>query len=159
MRSSSAPENRRRGERGAAAVEFALVVPMLIALVIGVISYGYMLSFRQGISQGAAEGARAAAVAPAALSVTNRQDDAVAAVNDSLASYGVTCSGTDLVRDGQPVGNCSVSIATCANDPTTQCASVRVNYAYRSNPLIPSFPGLGVTLPEELDYTAVARVS
>jgi len=159
MRSSSAPANRRRGDRGAAAVEFALVVPMLIALLIGVISYGYMLSFRQGISQGAAEGARAAAVAPAATSASQREVDAVAAVNDSLTSYGVTCVGASLVRDGQPVGSCSVSIATCANDPSSQCASVQVNYAYRTNPLIPSFPGLGVTLPEELDYTAVARVS
>ncbi len=48
-----------RRERGAAAVEFALVVPLLLTLVFGIISYGYLLSFRQSLSQAAAEGARA----------------------------------------------------------------------------------------------------
>jgi Flp pilus assembly protein TadG len=56
--------SRHRAEGGAAAVEFALVAPLLLLLVFGVISYGYMLSFRQALSQGAAEGARAAAVSP-----------------------------------------------------------------------------------------------
>ena len=51
-----------RGDRGAAAVEFALISPMLLLLVFGIVTYGYMLSFRQAIGQGAAEGARAAAV-------------------------------------------------------------------------------------------------
>lgn len=149
----------RDDERGAAAVEFALVVPILVALLFGIISYGYMLSFRQGISQGAAEGARAAAVAPAAMSVADRQSDAVDALNDALAGYGVSCSGATLLRDGQDVGTCGVSIATCANDPTSECASVEVDYAYRDHALLPSFPGLGVTLPESLAYTATARVS
>lgn len=159
MRNTRAPENRSRDERGAAAVEFALVLPILVMLLIGIISYGFMLSFRQGISQGAAEGARAAAVAPAAMSLADRTTGAVAAVNDALQPYGVTCVGSTLVRNSQNVGSCTVNIATCANDPLNDCASVRLDYAYRSHPMLPAFPGLGVTLPESLDYTAVARVS
>ena len=46
-----------RGERGAVAVEFALVLPLVLVLLFGIIGYGFMLSFRQGISQAAAEGA------------------------------------------------------------------------------------------------------
>ena len=53
---------RERGSRGAAAVEFALLVPIVLLLLFGIISYGYMLSFRQAMSQGASEGARAGAV-------------------------------------------------------------------------------------------------
>ncbi len=145
-----------RDERGAAAVEFALVTPMLCALLFGIIAYGYMLSFRQGISQGAAEGARAAAVE---FDSANRSTAAVAALNRSLGGYGVSCVRNNLIRNGATVGSCSVTIDPCSNNVTKTCASVSVNYAYRDHPLLPSFPGLGGTMPEELDYTAVAEVS
>lgn len=148
-----------KGESGAAVLEFALVVPLLLAILAGIISYGFMLSFRQGISQGAAEGARAAAVAPAAAAIGDKEIAARNAVNEALESYGVSCSGTTLLKGGNTVGTCAVSIAPCTNNGSKDCASVRVNYAYRDNPLLPSFPGLGVTLPEKLDYTAVAEVS
>ncbi|HET7735433.1 MAG TPA: TadE family protein [Nocardioidaceae bacterium] len=150
---------RARSERGAAVVEFALVSTLLITLVVGIMSYGYMLSFRQGISQGAAEGARAAAVAPATFSAAQKQTAAQNAVNQALDSYGVQCDGTNLVRNGSSVGSCSVTIGTCANNTAKQCASVLLDYGYRANPLIPSFPGLGVTLPSNLRYTSVAEVS
>ena len=43
--------SRRQGQAGAAAVEFALVAPLLLVVVFGILSYGYMLSFRQSMSQ------------------------------------------------------------------------------------------------------------
>ena len=147
---------RSGGESGAAAVEFALIAPLLFALLFGIIGYGYMLSFRQGISQGAAEGARAAAVE---FNSANQPTVAMAALNRSLESYGVSCVGTSLKKDSQTVGSCSVTIATCANNASKTCASVHVSYAYRDHPLLPSFPGLGGTMPEELNFTAVAEVS
>ena len=55
-----------REDRGAAAIEFALILPILVVLVFGIIAFGYMLSFRQAMSQAAAEGGRAAAVRPPA---------------------------------------------------------------------------------------------
>lgn len=146
-------------ENGAAAVEFALIAPILFALLFGIIAFGYMLSFRQGISQSAAEGARAAAVAPAAFTTSAKQALATSAVNRSLESYGVSCVGTTLKKGTTTVGTCSVTIATCANNASATCASVRVNYSYRDHPLVPSFPGLGSTLPEKLDYTAVVQVN
>ena len=146
----------RDRESGAAALEFALVTPLLVALLFGIIGYGYMLSFRQGISQGAAEGARAAAVE---FNSANQSTVAMAALNRSLASYGVSCVGTSLKKDSQTVGSCSVDIDACDNNATKTCASVSVSYAYRDHPLLPSFPGLGGTMPENLDYTAVAEVS
>jgi len=150
---------RARTERGAAVVEFALVSTLLITLVVGIMSYGYMLSFRQGISQGAAEGARAAAVAPANFSVGQKQTAAQNAVNQALDSYGVQCNGTSLVRNSATVGSCSVTIGACVNNTAKQCASVLLDYGYRSNPLIPSFPGLGAMLPSHLRYTSVAEVN
>src|SRR3954471_22991764 len=120
--------SRRRAEGGAAAVEFALVAPLLLLLVFGVISYGYMLSFRQALSQGAAEGARAAAVSPYP-DASDKETAALDAINDALDvdAYGVTCTGvaanSPLKKDGVTVGTCSVITAACDADPTKDCVT------------------------------------
>lgn len=144
-----------RAERGAAAVEFALIMPILLLLVFGIISYGYMLSFRQAVSQAAAEGARAAAVAQVAA---DREGNALDAMNEALDSYGVTCADGALMRNGDAVGTCSVDVGDCENDSTVQCATVSIDYDYAENPLLP-VPGVGLVLPDHLSYAAVARVS
>jgi Flp pilus assembly protein TadG len=155
---------RRRSQDGAAAVEFALVAPLLLVLVFGVISYGYMLSFRQALSQGAAEGARAAAVSPYPAA-SDKEAAALDAINDALdvKAYGVTCTGvaagSPLMKDGTTVGSCSVTTATCASDPTKDCVTVALDYRYKSHPLLPNFPGVGLLLPSHLKYDATARVS
>lgn len=151
-------DRRRRTDRGAAAVEFALVVPLLLLLVLGILSYGVMLSFRQTLSQATTEGARAAAVT---LVDADKTAQGTAAVNDALGSTGVTCSGGALLRDGAPVGSCDVGtpvpcVGASAN-PT--CVTVTLVYAYDANPLVPSFPGIGILLPAQLSYSATARVS
>lgn len=132
-------------------------MPILLLLVFGIISYGYMLSFRQAISQAAAEGARAAAVAQVAA---DRDGNAVDAMNEALDSYGVTCDGATgtLRRNDASVGTCSVEVADCVNDAGVQCATVSIAYAYDDHPLLP-VPGVGIVLPDNLSYTAVARVS
>ncbi len=135
-------------ERGAAAVEFALIAPLLIILVFGIISYGYMLSFRQGMSQGASEGARAGAVWAAAYQTTQdaaRIAAATTQINNALTSYGVSCSSGAV---------CAVTIGACG---TAKCVTVKVSYPYAAEPLTPSFPL--VPLPDTLTYTATARVS
>jgi Flp pilus assembly protein TadG len=155
--------SRRRAEGGAAAVEFALVAPLLLLLVFGVISYGYMLSFRQALSQGAAEGARAAAVSPYP-DASDKEQAALDAINDALGvdAYGVTCTGvtasSPLRKDGATVGTCSVITATCDSDPTKDCVTVTLDYLYKDNPLLPNFPGVGLVLPAHLSYDATSRV-
>ncbi|WP_372734925.1 TadE/TadG family type IV pilus assembly protein [Nocardioides sp.] len=151
-----------RNQRGAAAVEFALVAPLLMLLVFGIISYGYMLSFRQGISQGVAEGARAAAVAPAQLTATQKQTRAREAINSGLGNYGVACnSSNNLIKGGSVVGTCQVSSPqTCTGSTVNaMCVKVTVNYDYRENPLIPSVPGIGIVLPERLSVISEAQVN
>lgn len=149
-----------------AAVEFALIAPLFIALVFGIISYGYMLSFRQGMSQAAAEGARVYAVAPSvtvtATGTLSTKEAAIAAINRSLSSYNVTCtSGGTLTKGGQNVGTCSVpsSSTQCTNNSAAKCVTVDIRYSYRAHPLIPSFPGLGIVLPATLAYNTTVQVN
>lgn len=79
--------NRHRNEhqRGAAAVEFALVVPILLVLVMGTIEFGYLL-FLQGSAAGAArEGARE-------MAIHRVQADAVTAALDAFPAGAATAS-------------------------------------------------------------------
>ncbi len=80
------PTNRRRG---GAAIEFALVLPVLLSLLFGIIEYGWIFLQQSNLVTAVREGAR--------LGVTYAQDDtpdpATAAadrVADVLTSYGMT---------------------------------------------------------------------
>ena len=65
---------RRAGlERGSAVVEFAVVVPMLMLLVLGVVQVGVALHVRSTITSAAAEGARVAAVSGADIAAGARR--------------------------------------------------------------------------------------
>ncbi|GAB2984566.1 pilus assembly protein [Nocardioides montaniterrae] len=143
----------RRGaeERGASAVEFALVVPFLLLIVFGILSFGMMLSFRQTLSQATAEGARAAAVQ---LVSANRSSAATSAINSALGSMKV---GDNTLACGQNYVTCTIgSPTTCG---TAQCVTVTVSYLYRDHPAIPSIPGVSLLLPQTLSYSATVRVS
>ncbi len=169
-RPGSAPDAGACGsrDRGAAAVEFAIVVPFLCFLLFAIIDYGYMLSFRQALSQAAAEGARAAAVAPASVPNTasgnadSLQNRAVQAVNQGLSSYDVACTTGGLLMHGTDhAGVCTVSLPQACTGSTTgaMCVEVTLAYTYSDDPLLPSFPGVGVVLPDTMTYTTEAQVS
>jgi Flp pilus assembly protein TadG len=89
--------SRRNGERGAAAVEFALVVSLLLTIVFGIIAFGRVFSELEVMESAAREGARAAAV--------RNPDQIVAAVNDAAAPFSVDNTPTaNLVCDDVTVG-------------------------------------------------------
>ena len=58
--SGQAESNRLSGENGVEMLEFALVIPIFIFVLYGLIAFGMMLSAKQTITHSAAEGARAA---------------------------------------------------------------------------------------------------
>jgi TadE-like protein len=86
---------KRNSDRGAAAVEFALVVPVLLIVVFGIIDFGRMLSAQLQVSEAAREGARAASVITGDSSA--RADAANARISAFSASTvgGVQFDSTD----------------------------------------------------------------
>lgn len=72
---------RRRGEPGAAAVEFALVLPLVAMLLLGTVTVGLAYSNHLAISNAVREGARFGASAP------NNASWAAAVVTDTVDSY------------------------------------------------------------------------
>ena len=84
-----------RGERGAAIVEMALVLPLLIALLMGVLVYGQYFMLAHSVQQAANDGARASIVG---LDAADRSAVASRAVGRSLqaveGSHSVAVSET-----------------------------------------------------------------
>jgi len=142
---------RTRRERGAVTVEFVLVLPFFLMLIFEIINYGMMLSFRQTMSQAAAEGARAAAVAPPHLDGASRIPIAKAAVSEAF--------------EGQlgPAVSCTSGGLTCTVTATSPCTAqpcrvkVQLSYPYR-NSVRDVMPHIfGNPLPQTVTYTASAR--
>ena len=78
-----------RGERGAAIVEMALVLPLLLALLMGVLVYGQYFMLAHNVQQAANDGARASIVG---LDAADRSAVANRAVARSLQAVGGTHS-------------------------------------------------------------------
>ena len=69
MGSTTKYGDRRPGERGAAAVEFALVVPLLLMLVFGIVDFGYMVNRVSLVNNAARDAAREGSLAGTQASI------------------------------------------------------------------------------------------
>ena len=108
---------RVRGDGGAAAVEFALVVPILLALLLGIVDYGLYfsdsLAVRHGIREGAREGATS--IDPPCSSPTN-MDCLAEDTNDRIGAVGgetfvrVETVGTGGWRAGNELLVCAITL-------------------------------------------------
>lgn len=65
-----------RGDGGAAAVEFALLLPFLLLLLFGIIEFGRAYNMQISLTHGAREGVRVLALGGTAADATNRTTDA-----------------------------------------------------------------------------------
>ena len=158
----SVGEARRRRQEGAAAVEFALVAPLLLLLLFGIISYGYMLSFRQALSQGAAEAAR---VAVLDFDSNAGVTDPVAAIDAAVESYRRACGSQGLTCTVKSVASCTATEGGASADAATGPSTagdgfmmVNVTYDYAEHPLLPEYPGLELAMPDTLSYTSCLRL-
>lgn len=130
-------------EDGAALVELALVIVVLLTLVVGTITYGMALGLHQSITHAASSAARAAITLPAhdAGAIDAR---ARGVVDDQLAWLGAR---SDHVQTHTRVEPCSGA---------GQCVHIEVTYPYGTMPIVPSF--LGLPIPEHIGSTAVAQL-
>ena len=134
-------ERARSSQRGAAAVEFALILVPLCMILFGIINFGDILGARQSVSQAAAEGARAGAVSQKA-SDADKAAEALAAARETLKTQGESCTS-----------ECKAEVKPC-DSAAYDCVWVTVVVDHPA--LVPGFSfGFG----GELTYTASARVS
>ena len=129
----------RRGrvhdQRGVAAVEFALIFPVLVLLVLGIIEFGLGFHAWDATQNAAREGARLGAVDASPSNIRSRVRGTTDFLNQTNLSVTIQCQ-----RDGG-------AFFTCSNDPSQwvegDIVRVTVEYHYDYLTPLPRFVGLG----------------
>ncbi|WP_110240803.1 TadE/TadG family type IV pilus assembly protein [Nocardioides gilvus] len=132
---------RARGERGAAAVEFALILPIFLMLLFGIIDFGYMINRGSMINNASRDAVRTAALqAP--------RSEVIAVANNGLTAVG---SATVTVSCRTPANApCGANYDAAREAGGT--AVVRI--AYRHKMLTP----VGIFFPGGFDLTRTAEM-
>jgi hypothetical protein len=96
-----------RDQNGGAVVEFALILPLLILLLFGIVEFGLLLYNKQIITNASREGARAGIV----MRTTRLSDEDIKAVVDKYADKYLVTFGTKnfpdpiIYREGNDFGD------------------------------------------------------
>ncbi len=127
---------RKRGERGAIAVEFALIAPMLILLVLGIIEFGFAFHAWDATQNAAREGARLGAVDASPVDITDRVRGTTDFLNQADLDVTVQCRRPP-----------SVTFATCSTNSADwlegDIVRVTVQYSYDFITPLPNLVGFG----------------
>jgi Flp pilus assembly protein TadG len=129
---------RKLNERGAAAVEFALLLPVLLTLLFGIIEFGMIMYGREVITNASREGARAGIVLvspkPTAGQITT-------VATNYLTGTGINLADVTIVVAGE--GGASPAMLT---------VTATYNYPWLI-PYIPTLLGLPSPLPIPMTTT------
>ena len=118
---------RLRGERGASAVEFAFIVPLLLSLVRGIAEFGHGFQVQGTLSAAAREGVRVMALSNDPAAARNAVRTAAPTLDPAVANSQIV-----------------ITPASCPATGTTS-TTVRVTVTYPM-PFLTSFFGDGVDL-------------
>ncbi len=107
--------DKRDDERGAAAVEFALVVPLLLMLVFGIVDFGYMINRASIVNNAARDAAREGSLHGTQADITAAATSSLNGVPNTTITVscrkpdGTTC-GAGYDTDAAPGGTALVTI-------------------------------------------------
>ena len=104
-----------RSESGAELIEFALTLPLLLLIVLGIIESGFVFQEYEVLTNAAREGARIAVLSTYAATQVAREDNATARINQYLDAGGLD-SALAIATVGVPV---TAALAA----PATGCVS------------------------------------
>ena len=113
-------ERLAKGDRGAELIEFALVLPLLLLLVLGIVDSAFMFQRLEVVTNAAREGARIA-VLP-----SYNTADVRARVNNYLLDGGVP-----IVAGTNPVINVNQNFPLASPGGTITAAQVQVTYTHQ----------------------------
>ena len=83
--------------RGQSLVEFALVLPLMVTVMLGIVDFGFVYFVRGSVENAAREGARYGSIHPTDVSgITNRVKQTVMGINTSSSDFKVDVSYPDV---------------------------------------------------------------
>jgi Flp pilus assembly pilin Flp len=128
---------RLHSERGAELIEFALVLPLLLLLVLGIVDFGFMFQRMEVVTNAAREGARLAV-----LPGYDLETDVKSRVCDYLYTGGVPLTGTCPTPSNPTISVTSCDIPVAAG--TVAGKKVIVTYSHNyvfMGPIVALFGG------------------
>ena len=128
-------------QRGAYAVEFAVVFLIFFSLLYGIISYGMLFAFRLGLQNAAEDGARAALRYQSTFAQRATQAQAIATQSSSWMPVVVTPTVSATVC-GVVTNNCVTP--ACGATWDTRCQMVVTVTATNMQQLLPPFPSFAM---------------
>jgi hypothetical protein len=140
---------RLRSERGVAALEFAIVAQVLILLLYGMITYGFVFALDHNITQAAAEGARHAISEPTTASEATIIADAIQDATDHIS---FTAAKTNAVVTADIIHDCNSTTGL-------RCIHVSIKYDWRAHPLIPGLVGMQYLSPSEIGADSTVELT
>ena len=135
---------RVRDQRGVVAVEFAIIVPVLILLVLGIIEFGFGYHAWDATQNAAREGARLGAVSPDVVEIEARVRGTTSFLDQSQLQVTIECGIT-----GGTFGTCPSPTSWDEGD----IVRVTVEYSYPFMTPLPNFVGLGT----QMDMTSISE--
>ena len=136
---------RQRAQEGAAAVEFAIVVPVLLLLLIGIIDFGRMLFVQVSLAAASHEGARASALRQMTPTSTSAVTAAVSAAVANAAPGAAQLGALESV----PITVADAVYCTAGQETTTVTAQSPFRW------VMP----VGVILPYDTDGSLVSTIT
>ena len=124
---------RPRSRRGLAAIEFALTMPVLLAVILGIVELSLLIGRSYVVSRAARDGCRVGAGVLEGVDPTGEEIEqaATVAAETALAAAGINCDSTP----------CSISARWFQDDSGWYMVEVDVSVAYEPfSTFLPSVP-------------------
>lgn len=145
-------------QKGIAAVELAITLPVLLLIVLGLAQFGWLLANYMMVSNAASAGARYfAAQRGTTTPYTGTQaqvQSSASIMNSSNLSITASVNGGNCTSDA----NCAADLTGAASGAALASAAVTVTYSNFSPVFKGSLSGLYSMMPSALNATAVERV-
>jgi Flp pilus assembly protein TadG len=130
-------KKKSKSEGGAVAVEFAIILPLFLVLVLGIMEFGRAFNIQVSLSEAARESARYAAVH--CTEAGYDEDEALAAAVSAAPSVPLNASDVDIQYSGD---------GTCAAGNNVE-VTVTYNTSY-----LTGLPGFIPGMPADLEITS-----
>ena len=124
-------KKQQRNRRGAVAVEFAVVAPVLLAVIFGMIQYGRAFEMQNQLQVAAREGARFASMDHTGMLASGQTSNQklIQDVKNFLATYGVAASDVTVTVKDHANPTADFNLDDPHNDLKLFDVKVSVNYS------------------------------